>query len=255
MKKGIAIRAITVCLAGTMVLSSCGAGGKSEAYKNAMENYSKELSYERVPWTTPEGEDTSISTKAFKFALLDINPGKVPDLVLLKDTGRNFADDGMYIVDSSYSEGAFQIKKVQEFKGYYPNTGIYTTLGYMTDEDGAAYFYNSDGRRTKGKVESYYYLPDCSEKDTDSINLSGMVQPIGGHFLTEDDKDSYYEWYGIYDSENSDEYIKLVQGEGGVSKDEFEENLKKYTGNTKLVEVSREDFHDNTEENRKKYFK
>lgn len=40
-----------------------------------------------------------------------------------------------------------------------------------------------------------------------------------------------------------------------VSKDEFEENLKKYIGNTKLVEVSREDFHDNTEENRKEYFK
>ena len=86
MKMGIATRVITVCLAGTMVLSSCGAGGKSEAYKNAMENYNKELSYERVSWTTPEGQDTSISTRAFKFALLDINPGKVPDLVLLKDT-------------------------------------------------------------------------------------------------------------------------------------------------------------------------
>ena len=40
-----------------------------------------------------------------------------------------------------------------------------------------------------------------------------------------------------------------------VSKEEFEKHLAEYIGNTKLTEVSREDFHDNTEENRKKYFK
>ena len=255
MKKGIAIRAITVCLAGTMVLSSCGAGGKSEAYKKAMETYNKELAKERVPWTTPEGQDTSISTRAFKFALLDINPGKVPDLVLLKDTGRNFADDGMYMVVTSYNEGAFQIQDAQEFEGYYPNAGIYTILNYMTNEDGTAYFYNPDGEKVFGKAERYYYLPDCSEKDTDSIKLGSMIQPIGSRYLTDDKADSYYEWYGIYDSENGDEYVKRAQGEGVVGKDEFEENLKKYIGNTKLVEVSREDFHDNTEENRKEYFK
>ena len=61
-------------------------------------------------------------------------------------------------------------------------------MNYLTDGEGAAYFYNSDGRRTKGKVENYYYLPDCSEKDTDSINRGGMIQPIGCHFLTEDDE-------------------------------------------------------------------
>ena len=38
------------------------------------------------------------------------------------------------------------------------------------------------------KLENYYYLPDCSEKDTDSINRGGMIQPIGCHFLTEDDE-------------------------------------------------------------------
>ena len=74
------------------------------------------------------------------------------------------------------------------FEGYYPNAGIYTILNYLTDGEGAAYFYNSDGRRNKGKVENYYYLPDCSEKDTDSINRGGMIQPIGCHFLTEDDE-------------------------------------------------------------------
>lgn len=255
MKMGIATRVITVCLAGAMVLSSCGAGGKSEAYKKAMETYNKELAKERVPWTTPEGQDTSISTRAFKFALLDINPGKVPDLVLLKDTGRNFADDGMGIVATSYNEGAFQIQQVQEFEGYYPNTGIYTTLSYMTDEDGTTYIYNLERKKVIGKVERYFYLPDCSEKDTDSINLNAMTLQIGERYLIEDNADSYYEWYGIYDSENRDEYVKRAQGEGLVSKDEFEENLKKYIGNTKLVEVFREDFHDNTEENRKEYFK
>ena len=40
-----------------------------------------------------------------------------------------------------------------------------------------------------------------------------------------------------------------------VSKEEFEKNLKEYVKSTKLLEVSKEDFHDNTEENRNKYFK
>lgn len=49
--------------------------------------------------------------------------------------------------------------------------------------------------------------------------------------------------------------MEHIQGDCSVSKEEFEKHLAEYIGNTKLTEVSREDFHDNTEENRKKYFK
>ena len=98
-------------------------------------------------------------------------------------------------------------------------------------------------------------MPDCRQKDAEEIHFSGMETPIGAHFVREDNEESIYNWYGFYDQENFNEYMEHIQGDCSVSKEEFEKHLAEYIGNTKLTEVSREDFHDNTEENRKKYFK
>ena len=253
MKRQVQIVLGLLCI-GVLGSSACG-GAKSEEYQAAIGVYNRELSRDRVPWITPDGIETDISTRAFKFALMDINPGKLPDLVLLKDAGKNQEDDGMCILDTCYKEDGFQVQELQDFKGYYPNTGIYVVMEYSTDKDGNTYFMNMTDGKINGKIENYYYLPDCSQKDTDTIPLSGMESPIGSYLIKEDNEENAYKWYGFNDGENTEEYYKHVHGDCTVNKEEFEKNLKEYVKNTKLVEVSKEDFYDNTEENRNKYLK
>lgn len=253
MKKKIQIVLGLLCI-GVLGSSACG-GAKSKEYQAAVEIYNRELSRDRVPWITLEGIETDISTRAFKFALMDINPGKLPDLILLKDSGKNQEDDGMCILDTCYKEDGFQVQELQDFKGYYPNTGIYVVMEYFTSEDGHTYYWDPVNGNVNGKIENYYYLPDCSKKDTDSIPLNGMKNPIGSYLIKEDNGENVYEWYGFNDGENTEEYFEHIHGDCTVSKEEFEKNLKEYVKSTKLLEVSKEDFHDNTEENRNKYFK
>lgn len=254
MEKQMRMGMMLLCIIGGFGSVACGSGGHDKEYKTAVEAYSEELEKERVPWINTDGTETSISNRAFKFTLLDINPGKLPDMILLKDTGRNLSDDETYIVCSNNGEHAFQVITLTELKGYYPNTGIYVSMKNCSGEDGT-YFYDSEGERYTGKIEEYYYLPDCRQKDAEEIHFSGMETPIGAHFVREDNEESIYNWYGFYDQENFNEYMEHIQGDCSVSKEEFEKHLAEYIGNTKLTEVSREDFHDNTEENRKKYFK
>lgn len=56
---------------------------------------------------------------------------------------------------------------------------------------------------------------------------------------------------GAADDQNIEAGERYVE----VSEKEFEARLAEYIGNTKMVNVSREDFLDNTEENRNKYLK
>ena len=256
MEKQMRMGMILLCIIGGLGSVACGSGGHDKEYKTAVEAYSEELEKERVPWINTDGTETSISNRAFKFTLLDINPGKLPDMILLKDTGRNLSDDGTYIVCSNNGEHAFQAAEVKEFKGYYPNTGVYVSMAYFSKENGTTYSYGSNGEMYIGKAEAYYYLPDYQQKDAEEISFSGMKTPIAAYSVREDGGEDIYDWYGFFNLENHEEYSERVRGgDCSVSKEEFEKHLAEYIGNTKLTEVSREDFHDNTEENRKQYFK
>lgn len=256
MRKQIRISLAVLCAAGCLGLIGCSDSTmelKDEEYAAAMEPMYTRLSQERVPWTTAEGYDTDISTRAFKFALFDINPGKLPDVVVLKDSGKNLADDGIYILGSCYSDDIFQVMEMWGFVGYYPKTGIYVLANEDIDSEENSVFYDWKGERHKGRAESYYYLADCSQKELDDLFDGESYFWVGSHYAIEGQGEDSYIWYerGTSDDQNKEAGERYVE----VSEKEFETRLAEYVGNTKMVKVSREDFLDNTEENRNKYLK
>ncbi len=241
LKRKVKKAALFLVILSSLVCSSCNktlAGKKTENYKKAIEGYNEKLSRQRVSWTMPDGTTTDISTRGFQFALVQINPGNVPDLVLLKDTKKHLEDDGVYKIYTCREGFPYEVKKIEKFIGCYPGTGVYVAEQSNSYQD--------------ARTELYYYLPDCSEKAETCI-LSSEI----GSCLVHGDGTKEYSWYGILQEENAydSDYYAKIQENAPVSEEEFNKKLTEMTGKTKLLELSEIEFYANTEENREKYLK
>lgn len=211
---------------------------EKENYKKAMEGFHEKLSRQRVSWTMSDGTTTDISTRGFQFAVVQINSGNAPDLVLLKDTKKNLQDDGVYQIYTCREGFPYEVQKIEKFIGCYPGTGIYVAEQSHSYQD--------------AKTELYYYLPDCSEKVETCILTSAV-----GSCVLHGDGTKEYSWYGILQEENAydRDYYEKMQENAAVSEAEFNKKLEEMTGKTKMLKLSEIEFYANTEENREKYLK
>ena len=197
------------------------AGSLSIDGKEALKRYRDYLSRDTIYWTGTEGTGVPV-TEQMKFMTEDLNGDGIPEL-LVKNT------EDIYGLIEIYTCGEFGVNEVtscDELGVYYPGTPVFT-----------------EPVRHTIIYENYLYLVGVPD-----ANASWRLKV--GEICNYDTGTEYY-WYGVYEEDTADEWYD--NGATPLSEAEFQAKLDELTGGAERTELSEDDWHDNTAENRQKY--
>ncbi len=190
-------------------------------WDEVLEKYNEYLSQETIFWTGTEGIGLPV-TEQMQFLVEDINSDCIPEL-MVKNT------EDVYGLIEIYTHGEFGVIEVvscDELGGYYPGTPVFYT--------------RTDHRNIN---EDYLYLDNVID------DIAGWSLKVAQ--IYEYESGTEYYWFGVYSDDTADKWYD--NGALEITKEDFDSKLKTLVGDTRPVDLSEAEWHDNTKENRKQY--
>lgn len=246
MNKGIKtlLSLITILCAGGMITVGLGEASSqslisdTENSKNksleecteAIEGYKRFLSRDSIPWN---GGEEILLSEAVQFLTEDITGDGIPEL-FVRIPSYCYGWIGIFTCVSGTIE---DISYCDELGGYYPGTGVFTSLATA----------DYQGNTVEKSTENYQYLKDISEYSSGVV----MWRTTIGSTTTKDGTTEYY-WQGVYDEETEEKWAEASWE--AIPEEEFESNLELLTSGVEKLMIE-ENWLDNNEENRDKYLR